>query len=358
MTEKKLVSEINLDNSGTSIQPDHQIVDPAMYCSTLKETEKLKSKNDEQSIKRFHLLEHFADFIEPKPLAVIPSNYEKQLDKLESRFPNSKGAIDVIRRELMLCEIGNRVIKLPNLLLHGLGGSGKTAFARALADILNGIDIFVLELGIYQSESDISGLSLSFSTGKNGIISDFLRRSKYANPIIVLDEIDKVGAGISTTNSNMNSPIIPLFTLMEESTSRGFKDIALGLELDCSAINWIATANNLSNIPTPFITRMYSHKIGYPSLEQMPAIVNSIWEDMRNQESWGLNFDQTISNDIANSLYAPNRSLREIKRLLRLSFGNAAMENRYDILTDDLQTAIRLSTTKRNKRGIGFTSEL
>ena len=104
----------------------------------------------------------------------------------------------------------------------------------------------------------------------HGALFDLICLGEHANPIVILDEIDKV------SNRSNYDPLGPLHTLLEPSTSIHARDISVDFEFDASQVTWIATANDARWIPAPLLSRFTQFAIGRPGAEGAIASAQAV----------------------------------------------------------------------------------
>ena len=175
------------------------------------------------------------------------------------------------------------------LLLVGPPGVGKTSIGRSVADAL-GREFYRFSLGGMRDEAEIKGHRRTYVGALPGKLVQALKEVKVSNPVIMLDEIDKIGA------SFQGDPASALLEVLDPEQNSEFLDHYLDLRLDLSKVLFICTANQLDTIPNPLLDRMETLRLsGYIAEEKLEIAKNHLWPKLLQRH--GLTDEQLKLND-------------------------------------------------------------
>ena len=251
-----------------------------------------------------------------------------EMDALFEELPNFTEVLEDVRKQLALCVDSNDSVELPPMLLLGEPGIGKTHFARRLAQLL-GTGFGFVPMSSLTAGWVLSGASSQWKNAKPGKVFDTFLNGDYANPVIVVDEMDK------SSGDGQYDPLGALYELLESSTATRFVDEFAEVPIDASGAVWLATANDPARIPEPLLSRMSVYEIDPPDAEGSARIAASIYAEIRGAHDWGRQFPESLSASALDRL--ASLPPREMRRAVQAAFGNAKLDGRSEVRPDDIQ---------------------
>ena len=265
----------------------------------------------------------------PERFAVKPSGVP-DMAPLYDLLPNFGEVLDDVKRHVALSQDSRDSLEVTPILLLGPPGVGKTHFARQIADLL-GTSMSLIPMSSMTAGWLLSGSSSQWKGAKPGKVFEVLVDGQYANPVIVIDEIDKASADAQY------DPLGSLYSLLEHDTAQSFVDEFAEVPIDASQVIWITTANHERSIPEPILNRMNVFEISAPTLDAARKIAAHLYRGIRGEHDWGQRFEPEPPPDVLDLL--ASLTPREMRRALVTAFGNARLDNRYRIEPDDLPRA-------------------
>jgi ATP-dependent Lon protease len=222
-------------------------------------------------------------------------------------------------------------MKSPILCFYGPPGVGKTSLGKSIAEAL-GRNYVRMSLGGVHDEAEIRGHRKTYIGAMPGRVIQHLKKSGSANPVFVLDEIDKLG------RSNQGDPSSALLEVLDPEQNNAFYDNYVETEFDLSKVMFIATANSLATIQGPLLDRMEIIEVnGYTIEEKIEIAKRHLLP--KQLEAHGisrkhLTIDKKTLEKVV-ELYTNESGVRgldkQLAKLARYRAKQVAMEETYDV---------------------------
>jgi ATP-dependent Lon protease len=236
---------------------------------------------------------NYLDWATSVPWGVLSDDNLELKHAREVLNDHHEGLEDVKKRILEFLAVGAFKGEIAGsiLLLVGPPGVGKTSIGRSVADAL-GRKFYRFSLGGMRDEAEIKGHRRTYIGAMPGKFVQALKDVEVANPVIMLDEIDKIGA------SYQGDPASALLEVLDPEQNSEFLDHYLDLRVDLSKVLFICTANQLDTIPGPLLDRMEVTRLsGYVAEEKLSIARHHLWP--KQLQRHGLQEDQLRINDAA-----------------------------------------------------------
>jgi ATP-dependent Lon protease len=292
-------------------------------------------KERSPDLKAFYeqMLETGADRFVTKPSST------EALDPLYDECPNFSEVLDDLRRYLGLALAGDGGFNVMPVLILGDPGIGKTHFGKRLSRALE-TEFEFISMNALSAGFVITGSSATWKGAKCGKVAERLVHGQYANPVILLDEVEKA------SGSAQSDPMAALYQLLEPETSSHFHDEFIDLDIDASQIFWVLTANSLEGIPEPLLNRMAVYEVPKPTEEQAAGIAQKMYAGLLHELKLKA-FETTLNESVLDKMAAV--SPRDMRKTLLDGLGFAVAARREKVLAEDIN--IRPANGKRK---IGF----
>lgn len=243
-----------------------------------------------------------------------PTELNSDFDKAESQLNADHYGLEKVKDrilEQMAVMMNNPDGKAPIICLVGAPGVGKTSLGVSIAAAL-GRNYQRVALGGLHDEAEIRGHRRTYVGAMPGRIISAMRRAKSTNPVILLDEIDKIGADFK------GDPSAALLEVLDPEQNCHFHDNYIDLDFDLSDVLFIATANSLASISQPLIDRMEVIELsGYLPQEKMEIarrhLLPRISRRLKAPEDFALG-DDALSGIIED--YTAESGVRQLEKQL------------------------------------------
>ena len=276
------------------------------------------------------VIKNYLDWIIKLPWSK-QSQTKTTLEKSQKILDKNHYALNKIKDrilEFIAVQMKTKNSKGPILCLVGAPGVGKTSLARAIADSLNRQYVKV-SLGGVRDEAEIRGHRRTYIGSMPGRIIQSMKKAKVINPLMLLDEIDKMSYDMR------GDPSSALLEVLDPEQNKNFSDHYLEVDYDLSKVMFIATANNINNVPAHGINakefsisdeallqliRKYTFEAGVRNLNR--EIASLIRKSVK----------KIISGE-AKSISINAKNLTELAGVEKFHYGMAKKENKIGVAT-------------------------
>ena len=286
--------------------PDHVI---KRFAEEIEKLSVLETGSSEYGVTRNYL-----DWVTSFPWGVYSEDNidieraEKVLDR------DHAGLSDVKERiiEFFAAGVYKKDISGSIILFVGPPGVGKTSIGKSIAEAL-GRKFYRFSLGGMRDEAEIKGHRRTYVGALPGKMVQALKDTAVANPVIMLDEVDKIGA------SYQGDPASALLEVLDPEQNSAFLDHYLDLRIDLSKVLFICTANTLDTIPPPLLDRMDRINLsGYISSEKLEIARKHLWPKLLKRNKLSASTITITEPTIRHLIegYAREAGVRNLEKLL------------------------------------------
>lgn len=262
----------------------------------------------------------------------------KNLEAQKFKFENLLEPIERLQVDLALAAaMSAQEFRISPILLLGAPGIGKTYLANQLAEAL-GVSSEKISAGGAQGGFQLTGSHGAWAGAKPGMIASLLAKSASAAPVLVIDEVDKIAA-------DARYPFLPvLLDLLDAGTAKQFRDEYFEMVFDASRIIVILTANDISQVPPPLLSRVDVFTILPPEPSQRLRIIQQTMMELCKKTNQQIGLGLGVAERLADRM---DIDLRQLNRLVNTAFAMAlqAGDKVARIQTPDSLGKIRFNLT-------------
>ena len=308
----------------------------------------MSSVKDEKERQRLAVVHRFWVALGGRRRIALPvDGWRAALDALAAEMPNFSSVIDYLAGEFALAELAKQPPCLAPMLLDGPPGVGKTTFARKLANLFR-TGFISVSMETSQTAAALSGSEQYWGNSKPGRLFTMLMEGEFANPVVLVDEVDKARA------SHGYDPAAALYGLLESGSAAQWSDLSVPyLTIDASRVMWILTSNVKQQIPEPLLSRMRVFDIASLTADQALHAVGRIFAEVVRE--LGIDFDQEVP--LAMAIVMAAMSPREMRRVAREMVARAVLAARRQVVMDDLGSQSQMAT-RIKATGVSVTFEV
>lgn len=243
-----------------------------------------------------------------RPMPVVRrGDLAAQRRTLVERWPHAAEIIDIVLGDLAARED----VRFRPTLLVGEPGSGKSSLARAICETVS----LPCELQSFAGVHDASmmGTSAQWSSARESVPLQLIKRAGKASVAVIWDEIEKVG-----TRRDNGSPLDALLPMLEPDQARRYRDLALEVEVDLSMVSHFATANSLDGVAAPVRDRMRVLTMPTPGWQHLSVLTKQIVDRVARERGIDPRWFQPLGEDEMDLIRSawPGGSIRQLMRIV------------------------------------------
>jgi len=340
---QKALDEMHPENISEVRKFEEKIENSGMNDTARKEADNVlnRMKQEGKDSHEYGLLYNYLDFVtslhwkkeEPKDIEL-----DNAMEVLDREHYGLKKVKKRIIEQLAVMSL-NKKQSGSILLFVGAPGTGKTSIGKSIAEAL-GREYVRISLGGVRDEADIRGHRRTYIGAMPGRIMDGMKKAGTSNPVMVLDEIDKLASSYN------GDPASALLEVLDPEQNNTFTDHYMNVPYDLSDVLFVCTANSLDTIPGPLLDRMEVIRFtGYTALEKFSIAKDHLIPKAKKKA--GISEDNLIiEDDTIKALingYTMEAGVRGLKKQISALCRHAAVElvkNNKEILDvkpEDLQ---------------------
>jgi ATP-dependent Lon protease len=342
-----------------------RLVDPEKMMTRIDEVQRLPT--DQGGGPNNGLLKMLPMIGRHRELLRVTVKQLETVNALRLKFPHCSAVIDRVQSALHARAVAGSWAQIPPILLKGGPGTGKTTFSRALADCL-GVDFF--QIAASHDILKLTGLGPPWRGATVGAIAMAMGKGVgkgdepgCANPIVLIDELDKAGGQIRSADSGSSGGFFDQLLCIEPQNA-SLIDAYLGdsVPICVRYLSWIFTANDIEKIPDYLLSRMEIFDIGQPTpADYRGGLLHSLFGSLVDELPYGQLFAPVLASEVVDHLAESGMSPREIRRALEEAMEGAIGAFQVPPTRGSVQlnpSHFRHKSMEPKKHQIGFIQEM
>lgn len=266
-------------------------------------------------------LKYYAETISGKPMPLVPApNPEQVFGDLQRHFPWAERLNDIVCRQIAMNRIGRGYAFVRPLLIHGKPGVGKTRYVQFLAERM-GVPFTLFGAAGNADSMLLKGTARGWSSARPSFAIETIVRNRVANPLILVDEIDK--ANRSPSNGSIEQY---LHGVLDPGSAEKLLDECLMVPVNLSAVSWILTANHVENFPSSFLGRLISVEMPRPSGQHHETLIRGMLESLMKEYQIHESMIPGIPENLWATFVRAADNPRMLRKMMETWLGEAARQ--------------------------------
>jgi ATP-dependent Lon protease len=256
------------------------------------------------------------------PIKKIKATMITDLENMVHDFPHFSEIINYLVLSLKVRDLTDGILKFKHLLLVGEHGIGKNAFIRRLNEVLGYVGNSINMTSV-MAPFELAGMDAGWNSSAPGFFFNSILKNNAANPIVILDDLDKVT--VNPNHGNVNTAIIEL---IEPSNAKKYYEQFFQIDINMSYVSVIGLANNVDDIDRGVLDLLKVFNVEKPSVAAISSIVFSIYKDLKLDGIYGFTHltDNELNELVAKFIMSKTYSPRSMRKVIEEALNNKLIE--------------------------------
>lgn len=256
------------------------------------------------------------------PIKKIKAKMITDLENMVHDFPHFSDIINYLVLSLKVRDLTDGIVNFKHLLIVGEHGVGKNAFVRRLNEVLGYVGNSINMTSV-MAPFELAGMDAGWNSSAPGFFFNSILKNNAANPIVILDDLDKVT--INPNQGNVNTAIIEL---IEPSNAKKYYERFFQIDINMSYVSVIGLANNVDDIDRGVLDLLKVFKVEKPSVAAISSIVFSIYKELKLDELYGFTHltDNELNEIVIKFIISKTHSPRSMRKVIEESLNNKLIE--------------------------------